>query len=158
MGHSVASLYRKTSMGCPLTKGSWGKRISRGIISVVEPFRDVPPKTAASAFPLGLNGELVRGGLADTGDPRAEPALERLCSEAAERVRPPMGTVRLLRFWTDAAGESDDESGRGISSSGGVWSAGGMGRPRAAAIIWGSVHWSSTSFKPRQNGAILRSI
>jgi hypothetical protein len=45
-----------------------------------------------------------------------------------------------------------------MSSSGGVWPAGGMGSPRAAAMIWGSVHWSLKSFSPRQKGATLRSI
>jgi hypothetical protein len=46
-------------MGWPLTKGSLGKLISRGTISVVELLRDVPPRTAASALPRGLNEELI---------------------------------------------------------------------------------------------------
>lgn len=87
MGHSVAFLYKNTSMGCPFTNGSFGRLISRGIISVVEPFREFPPSTAAIAFPRdGLNGEAVRGSELDTetGDGRADPGLETLCSDAAE--------------------------------------------------------------------------
>lgn len=95
MGHSVEFLYKKTSSGCPLTNGSYGRLISRGAISVVEAFRDELPRTAASALPRGLNGEFALGGPGETGDGKAEPEFDRLCSEAADWVRSPMGTVRL---------------------------------------------------------------
>lgn len=38
MGHSAESLYKNTSMDCPLTKGSLGSCISRGTISVEDGF------------------------------------------------------------------------------------------------------------------------
>lgn len=38
MGHSLASLYRFTSIGDPFTKGSLGSRSSRGVKSVCEPY------------------------------------------------------------------------------------------------------------------------
>jgi len=67
---------------------------------VVEPFRDVPPRTAASAFPRGLNGELALGGwLEERGEASADPGFDALCSELAESVLPPIGTVRFLIFW-----------------------------------------------------------
>src|SRR3569833_349806 len=117
MGHSEASLYRYTSKGWPLTKGSFGRLISRGTISVVEPLRD-ETRAAASAFARGLKGELVpRAGPAVVGEGRAEPALEPL-SDAVDSDRGPRGTVRLARFWLDSAGDSEG-SGRTMSSSGG---------------------------------------
>jgi hypothetical protein len=158
MGHSVAFLYRNTSRGCPLTKGSCGRLISRGMSSVVEPFRDPPPpKTAAMAFPRGLKGEFALGAWAETGDGSAEPGLDEACSEAVDGERPVIGIVRLSRF-EEPSVRGFAGSGRGMRSSGGIWSAGGTGNPRAAAMICGSVHWSSKSFKPRQKGATFRSI
>lgn len=157
MGHSVAFLYKKTSSGWPLTKGSLGRLISRGAISVDELFLEEPPRTAARDLPRGLNGEWDLPELADTGDGSAEPETETLWSEAVDCVLPPIGTVRLLKFCDEGTGDCE-ESGRGISSSGGVWSGGGIGRPLAAATIWNSVQLSSLSLRPRQNGAIFRSI
>jgi len=84
MGHSVASLYRKTSMGCPLTKGSRGMLISRGTISVVDPFRELPPKTAAMAFPRGLKGEPALGAWPEIGDGSAEDEVDAGCSEIVD--------------------------------------------------------------------------
>jgi hypothetical protein len=141
IGHSVASLYKKTSMGCPLTKGSCGKLISRGRKSAVDPFRELPPRTAAMAFPRGLNEELVPGAWLEIGDGSAEPGLDMARSEEADCDRSPIGIVRLSKFGFDC-GRGLAETGRGMSSSGGISSAGGMGSPRAAAMIWGSVHWS----------------
>jgi len=126
-------------------------------MSVEEAFLDEPPSTAARDLPRGRKGECDLPEVADTGDGSAEPEFEALWSEAVDCVRPPIGTVRLLRFWFECTGDCED-SGRGISSSGGVWSGGGMGRPRAAAMIWNSVQLSSLSLSPRQNGAIFRSI
>ena len=51
---------------------------------MVEPFREAPPRTAARAFPRGLNGELVRGVVPATGEGRADPGLDALCSDAAD--------------------------------------------------------------------------
>lgn len=117
-----------------MTKGSLGNMISRGAISVLEPLRqDPPPKTAAIAFPrVGLKGELLP--LPEPEEGSAEPALDVLCSEAVERLRPPIGTVRWLVFELASVGEAG-ERGRGINSSGGVSPAAGIGRPRAAAMI-----------------------
>lgn len=100
-----------------------------------EALRDEPVRAAANAFARGLKGELVLAGAVEVGEGRAEPTLEVLLSDAAERVLPPIGTVRLFRFCVEPAGDSDDESGRGMRSSGGASSAAGMGRPRAAAMI-----------------------
>lgn len=77
-------------------------------------------------------------------------------SDAAEWLREVMGTVRLLILLAELRGESG-ERGR-IVSSGGISSAAGIGRPLAAAISWYSVQFSLKSSKPRQNGAIRRSI
>lgn len=44
MGHSLASLYRYASMGCPLTNGSLGSCSSRGTISVWELVREAPDR------------------------------------------------------------------------------------------------------------------
>lgn len=105
--------------------------------SLLEPLRDPRLRAAARALVRGLKGAAnpLEAGAADVGDGRAEPALEALLSDAADSVREPIGTIKLLRFGVEAAGEACEEMGRGASSSGGVWSAGGMGSPRAAAII-----------------------
>jgi hypothetical protein len=50
MGHSLASLYRFTSIGDPLTNGSLGSCSSRGVKSVWEPCLDVV--RAARVFAL----------------------------------------------------------------------------------------------------------
>lgn len=74
-GHSIPSLYRNTSRGWPLTKGSLGRLISRGVISVCEPFRD-RLRAAARDFLWGLKGELVLGILGDVGEGKAEFGFE----------------------------------------------------------------------------------
>ena len=81
------------------------------------------------AFPrLGLKGELLP--LPEPG----EAGVDALCSEVVDWLRPPIGTVRWCAFELVSVAEVG-ESGRGISSSDGVSSAAGIGRPRAAAII-----------------------
>lgn len=131
MGHSSASLYRKTSRGWPLTKGSFGNVISFGDRSVEDALREPPLSAAARAFARGLNVVLI--GPADDGEGRPEPPLDTLRSDAADRVRGPMGTMRLCRLWLDDDGLSDGGGGRGIRSGSGGASAAGTGRPRAAA-------------------------
>ncbi len=54
-------------------------------------------------------------------------------SEAAEGDLEDIGTVKLCRFWPEHCVELGDK-GR-VSSSRGISSAAGIGRPRAAAII-----------------------
>ena len=51
-------------------------------------------------------------------------------SEAVESVRPPIGTVK--ESVVDVEGRMYSPDG-GASTSGGIWSAGGIGRPFAAA-------------------------
>lgn len=112
-----------------------GRLISRGAKSLLEPFRDPRLKAAARAFVRGLKGagEPLLAGFGDVGDDgMAEPTLR---SDAADIVRGPSGTIKLFRFWLEVEGEACEDRGRGTSSSGGVWSAGGIGRPRAAAMI-----------------------
>ena len=46
IGHSLASLYRNTSIGWPLTKGSGGSLNSRGDISLSLVVREADPKLA----------------------------------------------------------------------------------------------------------------
>lgn len=72
-------------------------------------------------------------------------------SELYEGDREEMGTVRWLIFMSD-------DRGLGSGGSGGDSSGAGIGRPRAAAIIWCSVHISLKSLRPLQNGASRRSI
>lgn len=124
-------------------------------MSVVELLRE-DDRFSAAAMPLDrLKGLLLLG--AEVGDGKLEPSPEPLLSDAVDCVLPPIGTMRLSMFCVEAAGEVAD-IGRGISSSGGMASAAGKGRPRAAATIWYSVHVSEKSFRPLQNGANLRSI
>jgi hypothetical protein len=108
--------------------------ISRGVISVCEAFRDPTLRAAARAFARGLNGELLLAIalVGYVGEGSAEPAAEPLLSEATESVLGPRGTVSVLRFWEEVAGESGD-CGRIVKSGGGFSSAAGMGNPRAAA-------------------------
>lgn len=54
-------------------------------------------------------------------------------------------------FSTDACGDLS-------LNSAGISSGAGMGRSLAAATSWCSVQEEEKSFRPRQNGAILRSI
>lgn len=99
-----------------------------------------------------MNGEDDPLLLGPVDEAKAEPPLA-LRSDAIDCVLGPMGTVRLFTFFVESNGDADDDTGRGMSSSGGVWSAGGIGSPRAAAIIWCSVHCCSKSLSPLQKGA-----
>ena len=56
IGHSVASLYKNTSMVCPLTNGSLGSWISRGTISVDGEFLE-EVVNEASVFDRGRKGD-----------------------------------------------------------------------------------------------------
>lgn len=67
MGHSDASLYRYTSIGCPLTNGSWGRGTSFGDKSVDEAFLEPTLRAAASALALGLIDDVL-GGAAVVGE------------------------------------------------------------------------------------------
>lgn len=67
-----------------------------------------------------------------------------------------VGTERWL---SDPRGlEELRDAARAAESSGGFWSAGGIGSPLAAATSWFSVQESSWSWRPCQNGASRRSI
>lgn len=94
-------------------------------------------------------------GIGEVGDGSPEPTLR---SDAADIVRGPSGTVKLFRCWVEFEGDACEDEEQGMSSSGGVWSAGGIGRPLAAATIWWSVHVSEKSSSPRQKGASFLSI
>jgi hypothetical protein len=111
--------------------GSCGRLVSRDDRSFCEALREPTLRAAARAFALGLNGELVRGE-GDDGEGSADPILEVLRSEDADRDLGPRGTVKLLMFGVEELGESGD-CARGMRSGGGVVSAGGMGSPRPAA-------------------------
>lgn len=100
--------------------------------SVEDALRDPPLSAAASALARGLKFALL--GPVDDGEGKFEPPLDPLRSDAADKVRGPMGTVRLCRFWLDDDGLSAGGGGRGIRSGSGGASAAGIGRPRAAAI------------------------
>lgn len=130
--------------------------ISRGAISAVELLREPPLSAAARALARGLKGDALLLWLLAVGEASAELTLlaEALPLEPADIVLGPRGTVRLLRFCDEALGDA----GLGMNSSGGCSSAAGMGRPRPAQMSWYSVQLSSLSLRPRQNGAILRSI
>lgn len=80
----------------------------------------------AIVFDRGLNGEGVWV-LSLEDNVLAWPAE---ASEAAESVRPPMGTPKAPALDVEGRLES---AGCTASSSGGIWSGGGIGRPFAAA-------------------------
>jgi hypothetical protein len=132
----VASLYRKTSIACPFTNGSFGSWISRGTISVDEGFfKEVVRE--ANVFDRGRKGD--DEGAGEVGGEEV-PALENArcagesfaeASEAAEWDREDIGTIRLCRLWLEVCGESGDMGL--VNSSGGISSAAGMGRPLPAA-------------------------
>ena len=115
-------------MGWPLTNGSFDRDISLGVKSVDDALREPPLSAAARAFALGFIAFLTSAGA--VGDGRPEPAPESLRSEAVDRVLPPMGTVRFLRFCADV---DSPGSGRTTNSGSGGASAAGTGSPRAAA-------------------------
>lgn len=99
-------------------------------MSVCDPFRE-RFKAAASDFLCGLKGELVLGYDGDVGEGNVEPSNPDIgFSEEAERVLGPKGTVKL---GVEAPGDSAG-LGCGIRCSG-TSSAGGISRPRAAAMI-----------------------
>ena len=70
----------------------------------------------------------------------------------------PMGTVRCWRVLSDTGLLESPFGGGSGDSSLGISSAAGIGRPFAAATSWFSVQESEWSLRPRQKGAILRSI
>ena len=63
----------------------------------------------------------------------------------------------LLSGFSDLIFSKDDCGDLSLNSAG-ISSGAGMGRSLAAATIWCSVQDEEKSFRPRQNGAILRSI
>lgn len=98
IGHSVESLYKKTSIACLLTKGSLGSWISRGTISVEVFLDDVVNE--AKVLDLGRKGEEeCVGDVAVVGEERPNPACDGEVvaefSDAAECDRPEMGTIRF---------------------------------------------------------------
>ena len=78
-------------------------------------------------------------------------------SEVMEGALEVIGTVRLSSLawalWMGCVG-----LGASPGSSSGMASGAGRGRPRATETNWYSVHESECSLRPRQKGAILRSI
>ena len=105
----------------------------------------------AIVFDLGLKGE---DACVLSLDDRIF-AMFAEASEAVDSVRPPIGTVKESAV--DVEGRLYSPGG-GASTSGGIWSAGGIGRPFAAATSWYSVHSESKSSRPRQKGAMQRII
>jgi hypothetical protein len=95
MGHSLASLYKFTSIGDPLTKGSFGSCSSRGVKSVCEPYFDVV--RAARVF-----ARVRKRGEADVPDAIGDvegndwAGVMELCdtSELRDWERDVIGTVR----------------------------------------------------------------
>lgn len=98
---------------------------------MLEPFR-VKFKAAARAL-CGFKGELVLGGTGDVGDGIAVTGFDAVMSDDADIVLGPIGTVRLLMLGVDVPA-GPVVLGRGTRFSG-TLSAGGISRPRAAAII-----------------------
>lgn len=134
MGHSAASLYKKTSIACPFTNGSLGSCTSRGTISDEDGFLAAFVNDA-KVLERGRKGEEEcvdgagageAGGLENAGW-EGESVAE--ASEPTECDRPEMGTVKLCRFWFEACGDSVGLS----NSSSGTSSGAGIGIPRPAA-------------------------
>jgi hypothetical protein len=98
--------------------------------SVEDAFREPPLRAAARALARGLKGDLLAPGV--DGEGRPEGVFDPLRSDAAESVLGPIGTVKFWRFWLEEDGFSAG-GGCGINSGSGGASAGGIGRPRAAA-------------------------
>lgn len=100
MGHSDASLYRKTSRGWPLMLGSFGSCTSCGVISACELFReDVVSAANVFARPRKKGEDAEAGGdpIGEDGDGREKAGCvgERFeWSELYEGDREEMGTVR----------------------------------------------------------------
>ena len=78
-------------------------------------------------------------------------------SELKDADRDDIGIVKVLRIVFEVRGLLSF-IGNDLGDSCGISSGAGIGRPRAAATSWFSVHELECSFKPRQNGAIRRSI
>ena len=140
-------------MGCPLTKGSCGSLNSRGVISVCELLRD-EVVSEANVFARVRKGNEELEGPVGEGSGRDPGKLVfsgcRNCGLPTVGMDKPRGRSLSL-----------SEDGRFVkrySSSGGTWSAGGIGRPLAAAISWCSAQFSEKSFRPFQYGASRRSI
>lgn len=54
MGHSYVSLYRYTSIRCPLMYGSWGNCISAGMMTSFGCFDEVVKEAKVLARPLKM--------------------------------------------------------------------------------------------------------
>jgi hypothetical protein len=112
MGHSDASLYRNTSMGCPLTDGSLGRTNSLGVMSAWELYLEAVVKEASV-----LARVLKIGGFVG-GDPCGEACSEACCvkeevgyDEAAAMYDCDlefMGTVRFLEVLSNACRSVED--------------------------------------------------
>lgn len=128
-----------------MTFGSFGSEISVGVMSGEEFPRDVLICTSVRAR-LRKNGE------PDGGEPKRE--VEVFSGFEGERGRSfvEVGTKRLLA--------SEFEVGLDLPTVPvvGVGPGAGRGSPLAMAINWLSVHESSWSSNPFQNGASRRSI
>lgn len=87
----------------------------------------------ARVFDFGLKGEALLGGDVASGELgelwKAGWDGDKLDSEAVDCVLEVMGTVRVCRLALEPAGSFDFRE----ASSAGISSAGGMGRPLAAA-------------------------
>jgi hypothetical protein len=151
-------------MRWPLTERSFGRCNSCGVISVCELLRD-PVVRAASVFARprekGDKDEGAVMGEVEEGSEKAGCDGERCAerSEACERDRDPMGTVRLLRLVFELRGfHSALRWPDGWDSSGGISSGAGSGRSFTTATSWCSVQVSEWSLRPFQKGASRRSI
>lgn len=164
MGHSEASLYRYASIGWPLTYGSFGKFTSRGVMSpgkVLTLVRDakVLARPRERAEPIDVVAEVT--GVCSIGKVDRDGEIFDEESELKDCEREEIGTIKVLRLESVDLG-SGSGSGSGFdliftSSSSGISSGAGIGRPLAAATNWFSVQDSEKSFRPLQKGAIRRS-
>lgn len=145
-------------MGWPLTNGSWGSMISRGVISVLLPL-DVASAASVFARPRKM-GELdVPDAIGEVEGKDWAPWAFWDISDVNEGDLDEIGTVRYCDPLSgDSVLPSAGLGGIVFSNSGGIWSGGGIGRPRAAATSWCSVHDSEKSLRPLQKGASRRSI
>ena len=148
-------------MGCPFTNGSRGNCISREAASDWIPCFGVVSDARVLARALN-SGELdVPDAIGDVGEGRECAGVEDW--EASDPYDCDLDVMGTIKYCTAAESEASFASSAALggflySSSGGISSGGGMGRPRAAAISWCSVHESEKSFSPLQNGASRRSI
>lgn len=134
-------------------------------MSVCEAFRE-PVASEARVFARprknGDDDELKAIGEVGEGSEKAGCDGDRFPerSEFWDKLRDPMGTVRLLRFGSELRGPHAGLRWLFVrgGSSGGISSGAGSGRPLTTATSWCSVHVSSWSSRPFQNGASRRSI